>query len=513
MAQAIRPVMLVVLDGFGWREQTADNAVRLARKPHFDRLWETCPHAFLRTCGPDVGLPDGQMGNSEVGHLNIGAGRVVLQELPRIGHAFATEEVATSPALADFIGKLRRGKGTCHLLGLVSPGGVHSHQDHAAALAHLLDEAGIPTVIHAFTDGRDTPPRSGGGDLARLAAALPPSVPVATVSGRYYAMDRDKRWERVSRAWRALAEGDGARFPTAQAVMDDSYAHDLTDEFVIPAVIGDYKGMHDGDGLLCFNFRADRVREILAALLDPGFDGFSRARTPRFAAALGMTRYSTELDAFLATLFPPQRLDNLLGEVAAAAGRTQLRAAETEKYPHVTYFLNGGREVPFPGEDRIMVPSPKVATYDLQPEMSAPELAERVAQAIDSGKYDLIVLNFANPDMVGHTGSLPAAIKAVEAVDAGLGRIAEAVVRQGGALLVTADHGNCEMMRDPDTGGPHTSHTTNPVPVLLMGGHAGALHDGRLADIAPTLLALMGLPQPAAMTGRSLIGADAARRA
>jgi 2,3-bisphosphoglycerate-independent phosphoglycerate mutase len=505
MTQAIRPVMLVVLDGFGWREQTEDNAVRLARKPNFDRLWESCPHAFLRTSGADVGLPDGQMGNSEVGHLNIGAGRVVLQDLPRISQAFASGAVAKSKVLADFIAKLRKSGGTCHLLGLVSPGGVHSHQDHAAALALLLNKAGIPTCLHAFTDGRDTPPRSGRDDLARLAAALPPSVPVATVSGRYYAMDRDKRWERVGRAWRALAEGEGPRFPSAGAAMEDSYARDLTDEFVVPSVIGEYQGMRDGDGLLCFNFRADRVREILTALLDPGFDGFPRARLPRFAAALGMTQYSTELDHFLATPFPPERLDSLLGEVAAAAGRTQLRAAETEKYPHVTYFLNGGREAPFTGEDRILVPSPKVATYDLQPEMSAPELTERVVAAIESGKYDLIVLNFANPDMVGHTGSLPAAIKAVETVDAGLGRIAEAVRGQGGALLVTADHGNCELMRDPQTGEPHTAHTTNPVPVLLAHNGSAKLGDGRLADIAPTLLTLMGVPQPAEMTGHSLL--------
>ncbi|HJS88016.1 MAG TPA: 2,3-bisphosphoglycerate-independent phosphoglycerate mutase [Acetobacteraceae bacterium] len=510
MAQAIRPVMLVVLDGFGWRAQTEDNAVRLARKPNFDRLWGSCPHAFLRTSGADVGLPDGQMGNSEVGHLNIGAGRVVVQDLPRISQAFASGAVARSAVLAEFIAKLKQSRGTCHLLGLVSPGGVHSHQDHAAALAALLHAAGVPTLVHAFTDGRDTPPRSGRDDLAQLSAALPPAVRIATVSGRYYAMDRDKRWERVGLAWRALAEGDAPRFPTAQAVMDESYARDLTDEFVVPAVVGDYHGMRDGDGLLCFNFRADRVREILAALLDPGFEGFPRPRQPRFAAALGLTQYSAELDRFLATLFPPERLDNLLGEVAAHAGRTQLRAAETEKYPHVTYFLNGGRETPFPGEDRILVPSPKVATYDLQPEMSAPELTSRVVAAIESGKYDLIVLNFANPDMVGHTGSLPAAVKAVEAVDAGLGRIAEAVRRRGGALLVTADHGNCEMMRDPETGGPHTAHTTNPVPVLLMGGNASALGDGRLADIAPTLLALMGLPQPAEMTGHSLIRADVA---
>ncbi|HEY5302001.1 MAG TPA: 2,3-bisphosphoglycerate-independent phosphoglycerate mutase [Acetobacteraceae bacterium] len=507
MAQAIRPVMLIVLDGFGWREQTEDNAVRLARKPNFDRLWATCPHALLHTSGDDVGLPEGQMGNSEVGHLNIGAGRVVMQDLPRISNAFAAGEVAKSPVLADFIAKLKQSKGICHLLGLVSPGGVHSHQDHAASLAQLLDAAGIPTVVHAFTDGRDTPPRSGADDLARLAAALPTNVPIATVCGRYYAMDRDKRWDRVGRAYAAIAEAKGARFPSAQAAMEDSYAHDVTDEFVVPAAIGAYQGMKDGDGLLCFNFRADRVRELLAALLDPGFDGFPRAHLIQFAAALGMTQYSTELDAFLATLFPPEQLANVLGEVTAAAHRTQLRAAETEKYPHVTYFLNGGREKPFPGEDRIMIPSPKVATYDLQPEMSAPELTDRVVAAIDSAKYDLVVLNFANPDMVGHTGSLPAAIKAVETVDASLGRIADAVRGQGGALLVTADHGNCEMMRDPKTGGPHTSHTTNPVPVFLMGGEAKGLHDGRLADLAPTMLALMGLPQPKEMTGRSLVDA------
>ncbi len=504
--RSVRPVMLMVLDGFGWREERADNAVKLARKPNFDRLWDTCPHAFLRTSGRDVGLPDGQMGNSEVGHLTIGAGRVVMQELPRIGQAIADGSIARAPALASLIEKLKASGGTCHLLGLVSPGGVHSHQDHAAALAKVLQEAGISTVVHAFTDGRDTPPQSGRDDLDRLTDALPEAVPIVTVCGRYYAMDRDKRWDRVSKAYLALAEGQGPRFPTPKAVMDDAYGQQTFDEFVVPAVIGDYKGMKDGDGLLCFNFRADRVREILGALLDPVFDGFSRPRRIRFAAAAGMTQYSAELDAFLETLFPPEHLANVLGEVAANAGKTQLRAAETEKYPHVTYFLNGGREKPFDREDRILVPSPKVATYDLQPEMSAPELTDKVVAAIDSARYDLIVLNYANPDMVGHTGSLPAAIKAVETVDTGLGRIAGAIAKQQGALFVTADHGNCELMRDPETGGPHTSHTTNPVPVLLMGGsEVAGLKDGRLADIAPTLLALMGLPQPTEMTGASLI--------
>jgi 2,3-bisphosphoglycerate-independent phosphoglycerate mutase len=511
MAQSIRPVMLVILDGFGWREESADNAVRQARKQNFDRLWQGCPHAFLHTSGRDVGLPDGQMGNSEVGHLNIGAGRVVMQELPRISDAAANGNLARAPALLELIEKLKASGGTCHLMGLMSPGGVHSHQDHAVALAGILRQAGVATIVHAFTDGRDTPPRSALDDIRWLREALPPDTSIGTVSGRYYAMDRDKRWDRVAKAYAALAEGQGAKFPDAAKAVEDAYAHDVTDEFIIPAVIGDYQGVRDGDALLCFNFRADRVRELLGALLEPQFAGFPRQRVIRFAAAAGMTRYSDELAPYLGVLFPPEKLDHILGQVAAEAGRTQLRSAETEKYPHVTYFLNGGQETTFPGEDRILVPSPKVATYDLQPEMSAPELTDKVVAAIDSKKYDLIVLNYANPDMVGHTGSLPAAIKAVETVDAGLGRIAAAVEKQGGALLVTADHGNCELMRDPATGGPHTAHTTNPVPVLLMGGSAAALHDGRLADVAPTLLDLMGLQKPREMTGASLIRAHAAR--
>jgi 2,3-bisphosphoglycerate-independent phosphoglycerate mutase len=504
--QKRRPVMLVVLDGWGWRDEVADNAVRQAKTPTFDRLWATGPHAFLRTSGRDVGLPDGQMGNSEVGHLNIGAGRVVMQDLPRIGDAIASGEIKSARTLTGLIDKLKRSGGTCHLLGLVSPGGVHSHQDHAVALAKILSEAGVRTWVHAFTDGRDTPPQSAGDDLKRLVAALPKEVAVATVIGRYYAMDRDKRWERVARAYNAIVEAEGSRFADPQAAIADAYANKLFDEFVLPAVIGDYRGVKDGDGVLCFNFRADRVREILAAMLDPNFAGFPRRRAVRFAAAVGMTEYSDELNKLMQAIFPPQTFPNILGEVVANAQRTQLRMAETEKYPHVTYFLNGGRERPYQGEDRIMVPSPKVATYDLQPEMSAPELTAKAVAAIDSGRYDMIVLNYANPDMVGHTGSLPAAIKAVETVDTALGRIADAIQRQGGALLVTADHGNCELMRDPATGGPHTAHTTNPVPILLLGaGNRALLAEGRLADIAPTLLELMDLPKPKEMTGVSLL--------
>ncbi|MDR3534822.1 MAG: 2,3-bisphosphoglycerate-independent phosphoglycerate mutase [Rhodopila sp.] len=508
-----RPVMLVILDGFGWREETADNAVRLAKTPIFSGLWASCPHALLHPSGRDVGLPDGQMGNSEVGHLNIGAGRVVKQELVRIGDAVADGSIAKAPAFIALVEALKRSGGTCHLIGLVSPGGVHSHQDHGAALAGYLHQAGIKTVVHAITDGRDTPPQSAGEDLARLQAALPKGVPVATVIGRYFAMDRDKRWDRVSQAYGAIAEAEGVKVPTPEAAIKAAYAAGKFDEFVPASVIGDYAGMKDGDAILCFNFRADRVREILAALLDPAFDGFPRKRVLKFAAAVGMTRYSDALAPFLGVLFAPDTLHNILGEVVANAGKTQLRMAETEKYPHVTYFLNGGRETPYPGEDRIMVASPKVATYDLQPEMSAPELAEKAVAAIDSRKYDLIVLNFANPDMVGHTGSLPAAIKAVETVDTGLGRIAAAIKNQGGALLVTADHGNCELMKDPETGGPHTAHTTNPVPVVLMGGGAQAIQEGRLADLAPTLLDLMGIAQPKEMTGHSIIRHQDARAA
>ncbi len=513
MAQPIRPVMLVILDGFGWREASEDNAVRLARTPTFNGLWQSCPHALLHTSGRDVGLPDGQMGNSEVGHMNIGAGRVVHQDLVRIGDAIADGSIAKAAPLTDFVAKLRASHGTCHLLGLVSPGGVHSHQDHAVALARILHAAGIPTGVHAFTDGRDTPPQSGADDIARLRAALPDDIRIATVSGRYFAMDRDKRWDRVAKAYAALAEADGVHFDDPVKAVHAAYGGKEYDEFIPPVVIGDYKGMQDDDGILCFNFRADRVRELLAALLDPAFDGFPRKRTIRFAAALGMAFYSDALAPFLGVLFPPDKLEHILGGVVAAAGKTQLRMAETEKYPHVTYFLNGGQETPFPHEDRIMVPSPKVATYDLQPEMSAPELTDKAVVAIDSGKYDLIVLNFANPDMVGHTGVLAAAVKAVETVDTGLGRIVEAVRSQGGALLVTADHGNCELMKDPATGGPHTAHTTNPVPVVLVDGHAEAIQDGILADVAPTLLDLLGLPQPQEMTGHTLLRHDAARAA
>ena len=496
------PVMLVILDGWGWRDEPADNAVRMARTPHFDALWESCPRAFLRTSGLDVGLPDGQMGNSEVGHLNLGAGRVVMQDLPRINLACQDGSLATLPALVGLIDALKRSGGTCHLMGLISQGGVHSHLDHAIALARVLEAQHIPVVLHAWTDGRDTAPQSALADVAKLEAA---GLRFATIAGRYYAMDRDNRWERVSRAWLAIATAQAARVATPAEAVRTAYDAATFDEFVEPAVVGDYAGMRDGDALLCFNFRADRVREILAAFLDPDFAGFTRPRVPVLAGAAGMTRYSDALAPRMAALFAPQTMDRLLGQEVAAAGLRQLRLAETEKYPHVTYFFNGGVETPNPGEDRILVPSPKVATYDLQPQMSAPELTDAAVRAIAAGEHAMIVINFANPDMVGHTGSLAAAVTAVETVDSCLGRIREAIAARHGWLLVTADHGNCEQMRDPATGGPHTAHTTNPVPVLLFGPTNRPLAPGRLADVAPTILDLLGLVPPPEMTGRSLL--------
>jgi 2,3-bisphosphoglycerate-independent phosphoglycerate mutase len=504
-----RPVVLCVLDGWGHREERADNSILQAKTPNWQRFMKGAPHALLQASELFVGLPSGQMGNSEVGHMNLGAGRVVMQDLPRIDKAIEDGSLAKNPALAAFIAALKKSGGTAHLMGLMSPGGVHSHQAHIAALARELDRAGISIRLHAFLDGRDTPPRSAGEYLAKFAAdtAQLKHLAIGTVSGRYYAMDRDKRWDRVEKAYRALVQGEGEKAADAQAAVQQSYARDKGDEFVLPTVIGDYTGMRDGDGVLCANFRADRVREILSALLDRDFSGFPRGRVVRFAAALGMTEYSAELNRLVATLFPPEDLTDTFGDVVSHAGLTQLRIAETEKYAHVTFFFNGGREAEFPGENRILVPSPKVATYDLKPEMSAYEVTDKLVAAIDAGSFDVIVVNYANTDMVGHTGDIAAAVKAVEAVDTCLGRLAEAVERAGGALLITADHGNVEMMRDPKTGQAHTAHTLNPVPLVLVNPPAGVtgLRDGRLADIAPTLLALLGLRQPAAMTGRPLL--------
>ncbi|MCL7465469.1 2,3-bisphosphoglycerate-independent phosphoglycerate mutase [Phaeovulum sp. NW3] len=500
-----KPVVLCILDGWGERAETRGNAPALAHTPNIDRIMATCPKSTLITHGPDVGLPSGQMGNSEVGHTNIGAGRVVAMDLGAIDLAIEDGSFFENAALLAFAGKLKASGGVAHLMGVVSDGGVHGHIVHVLAACHALLRQGVPVVLHAITDGRDVAPDSAGGFIERLVRDLPEGARVGTVIGRYWAMDRDNRWDRVSRAYQAMVNAAGERAATPAEAVAQSYAKAEMDEFIAPTVIGDYAGAKDGDGFFCLNFRADRAREILAALAAPGFDGFDTGKRPDWAALLGMVEYSAAHSAFMATAFPKREIVNTLGEWVAKQGKTQFRLAETEKYPHVTFFLNGGKETPEMGEDRFMPKSPKVATYDLQPEMSAPEVTDRFVEAIRHG-YDLIVVNYANPDMVGHTGSLPAAIAACEEIDRDLGRVLEALQAAGGAMILTADHGNCETMIDPETGGPHTAHTTNPVPVALIGGPAGVrLRHGRLADLAPTLLDLMDLPVPPEMTGKTLI--------
>lgn len=502
-----KPVVLCILDGWGYREDSADNAIKQANTPTYDRLWHSCPRAWLKTSGLAVGLPEGQMGNSEVGHMNLGGGRVVLQDLPRIDAAVADGSLAKNPELIAFIDKLKQSGGTAHLMGLLSPGGVHSHQDHIAALAAIISGGGVPVAVHAFLDGRDTPPQSALGFIEKFEAdlAAAKTAKIATITGRYYAMDRDQRWDRVEKAYMALVYGK-TDFEASSAIeaIEAAYGRGVNDEFVDATVIGNYSGMRDGDGLLMANFRADRAREILTSLLDPAFDGFARANLLAFAATLGMVEYSTALNAFHPLLFPSIEIKNSLGEVLAANGVPQLRIAETEKYAHVTFFFNGGTEPVFDGEDRILIPSPNVATYDLKPEMSAPEVTAALVSAIKSRKYGAIIVNFANPDMVGHTGNMAAAIKAVETIDDCLTKLEAAVKDTGAVMLVTADHGNVEMMMDHDTGQPHTAHTSLDVPILMI-NHNNPIADGSLADVAPTMLAIMGLDQPSEMTGKNLL--------
>ena len=503
----MKPVVLCILDGWGIAPAGPYNAIAQARTPVWDRLLGECPNARLDASAQAVGLPDGQMGNSEVGHMTIGAGRVLMQDLPLINRAIADGALSASKPLARFVEQLRLSGGACHLAGLLSPGGVHSHQDHMVALAKAVAGGGVPVAVHSFLDGRDTPPRSGLDYLAKFESRIRPLKHVfpATITGRYYGMDRDRNWDRTQRAYSVLVDGHGARAVSAATAIGESYRIGKGDEFVAPTAVGGYTGMADGDGLLVANFRADRVRQILTALLDPDFDAFPRRRKMAFAGVLGMRSYSETLDGWLPALFPPTPPRDALGALVSAAGLRQLRTAETEKYAHVTFFLNGGREAPFPGETRVLVPSPKVTTYDLAPAMAAATVTDGVVSALNRRDAHLVVVNFANADMVGHTGDLSAAMTAVEAVDRCLGRIVDAARRVSARLLITADHGNVEQMHDPASGERHTAHTTNPVPVILAGAETGTrLNNGSLADIAPTVLDLLGLPRPTGMTGQSL---------
>jgi 2,3-bisphosphoglycerate-independent phosphoglycerate mutase len=498
---------LIILDGFGYRENPEHNAIAMASTPNWDRLWSKYPHTVIGTSGLTVGLPDGQMGNSEVGHLNIGAGRVVYQELTRIDLAIRDGSFFTNPALRHAAQQARTSGKALHILGLLSPGGVHSDEAHIRAMIELAAREGVKDIyVHAFLDGRDTPPRSAEASLramddkcAQLGAGR-----IATIVGRYYAMDRDNRWDRVQAAYDLLTQGKG-EFSASTAVegLEKAYARGENDEFVKATVIGEPVTMLDGDVAVFMNFRADRARQITRALTDSAFDGFARAHLPKLGEFVTLSSYGEDFK--LPTAYAPSSIHNGFGEYLSGLGMKQLRIAETEKYAHVTYFFNGGREQAYPGEDRILVPSPKVATYDLKPEMSAFEVTDKLEEAIRSGQYQAIICNYANGDMVGHSGNLDAAIKAVEALDVCIGRVVQAMQDQGGEVLITADHGNAEQMVDTESNQAHTAHTLNVVPFLYIGRPARMTEGGSLQDVAPTLLAMMGLAQPAEMTGKTLI--------
>ncbi|SDW11644.1 phosphoglycerate mutase [Marinobacter mobilis] len=507
-----KPTALIILDGWGHRDPAEDNAISNASTPYWDKLWQQQPKTLINTSGMFVGLPQGQMGNSEVGHMNLGAGRIVYQSLTRIDKELEDGDFARNPTLCQAIDKAVSAGRAVHLLGLLSPGGVHSHEDHILAAAELAASRGAKEVyIHAFLDGRDMPPRSAQPSLEKAAAKLKSLGVgrVASIVGRYYAMDRDNRWDRVEAAYNLMTLGDAEFTATnPMSALEQAYERGENDEFVKPTRIcepGDSDGtINEGDAVLFMNFRADRAREMTRAFVDAGFDGFQRRKHPELADFVMLTEYAADIKT--ACAYPPEKLSNGLGEVMAKLGKTQLRISETEKYAHVTFFFNGGLETPFEGEERILVPSPKVATYDLQPEMSAPEVTDKLVEAIKSGKYDLVVCNYANGDMVGHTGKLEAAIKAAECLDQCVQRVAEALEEVGGQGLITADHGNCEQMTDPSSGQVHTAHTIGPVPLVYVGPRKLKLQDdGALSDVAPSLLALMDLEQPEEMTGHSLV--------
>ncbi|WP_407398553.1 2,3-bisphosphoglycerate-independent phosphoglycerate mutase [Anaerovibrio sp.] len=500
------PVALIIMDGYG-NGKTCDpnNAIQIAKTPVIDSLRQNFPSTHIQASGEFVGLPNGQMGNSEVGHTNIGAGRIIYQALTRITKAIKDGDFFKNEALVSVADQAKANGGALHLMGLVSPGGVHSHSEHLYGLLQFAKNQGFKDVyVHAFLDGRDVDPSSAAEYVAELESKIAEigCGKIASLSGRYYAMDRDNRWDRVQKAYEAIALGKGVAADDAVAGVKASYANEVTDEFVVPAVVGDYKGMKDGDGVVFFNFRPDRARELTHAFTDVEFSGFERKELK--LSFVTMTQYEEGLNVKVA--YPPESITNTLGEVIAKNGMTQLRIAETEKYAHVTFFFNGGVEEPYKGEDRILVPSPKVATYDLQPEMSAIEVTDKVVEAIKSGKYDFIILNYANGDMVGHTGVIEAAVKAVETVDTCVGRFVEAIREVGGEVCITADHGNADQMVDPETGAPFTAHTTNPVPFIVVSDRVGWIaSDGALCDIAPTLLTLAGMEIPAEMTGTPMV--------
>lgn len=500
---------LIILDGIGLREARESNALAAACTPNLNALLANYPNSQVATSGLAVGLPDGQMGNSEVGHMNLGAGRVVYQSLTRIDKAIADGEFARNAALVELLTKARQRGGAVHVMGLLSPGGVHSHVDQILAACKILVGLGVTRFyVHAHLDGRDTPPRSAAESIEALEAVLAElgHGRIASVVGRYFALDRDNRWPRVEKAYRAMVQGQAAfQADSASAALMQAYARGESDEFVGATVIGAPVAVQPEDALLFMNFRPDRARQLCQALITPEFAGFERPLVMPASQLLTLTRYAEDLPCPCA--FTPENIDNSLGEYLAGLGKRQLRIAETEKYAHVTFFFNGGREQPFPGEERILVPSPAVASYDLQPQMSAPELTERLVQAIESQRFDLVVCNYANGDMVGHTGSFDAAVKAVEALDGCLAQVVEAILKVNGQCLITADHGNVEQMLDPASGQAHTSHTLNPVPLILVGRDLRdtRLKNGRLCDIAPTLLQMMNLPQPDQMEGHSLL--------
>ncbi len=499
-----RPLLLLILDGWGYRQPAPDNAISNATTPSWDQMWATGAHTLLQTSGLAVGLPAGQMGNSEVGHMNIGAGRVVYQDYTRIDKAIADGEFEHNSVLCEAIDK-SVGK-RLHIMGLLSPGGIHSHEDQFFATIKLAQQRGASQIIvHAFLDGRDTPPRSALASINKLEALLKqiPTAQIGSICGRYYAMDRDQRWQRTERAWDMLVNGSAPyTFETAAAGLEAAYSRGENDEFVQPSLISGSPPVSTGDSVIFINFRADRARQLSQAFVAKGFSDFQR-QAPALTSFVSMTEYLKGLPAKVA--FPAVELDNVFGELLAAAGLTQLRAAETEKYAHVTFFFNGGREQPFVGENRCLIPSPKVTTYDLQPQMNAPLLQAALVEAIESEKYAVIIANVANPDMVGHSGKLDAAIEAVEAVDLLLGAVWQAIQAADGTLLITADHGNVEQMSDPQSGQAHTAHTTNPVPFLYAGFSGELKPEGSLRDIAPTMLGLLGMDTPAEMSGSSLI--------